>query len=117
VLWGGGSASADPDTAYYGYYHSPPPERWGRGGRVPNCYGNARVDELLDSARKAMDFRDRRRMYKEVVEILQEEVADILIAYTLNGFALQNTVQDFEPTISSIYSYGNGGLLRTWLER
>jgi ABC-type transport system substrate-binding protein len=113
----GGNTASDPDLAYYGSYRTPPPERWGKGGRVQPCYSNARVDELLDNARKISDFQERRRMYKEVMEILQAEVADIPLAFTESGFALQSRVQDFEPTITSTFSYGNGGLLRSWFAR
>jgi ABC-type transport system substrate-binding protein len=113
----GGNTASDPDLAYYGYYHTPPPHRWGKGGRVQPCYSSARVDELLDNARKIADFQERRRMYKEVMEILREEVADIPLAFTENGFALQSQVQDFEPTITSTFSYGNGGLVKTWMEK
>jgi hypothetical protein len=56
-------------------------------------------------------------MYKEVMEILQEEVADIPLAFTENGFGVVNYVQDFEPGISSTFSYGNGGLLKTWIDK
>jgi hypothetical protein len=44
-------------------------------------------------------------------------VADIPIGFVPNGYALQSYVRNFEPTITSIFSYGNGGMIKTWMER
>ena len=117
ISMSGGTTGPDPDLAYYGYYHTPSPERWGKGGRTEPCYSNARVDRLLEEARRISDLQPRRRMYREVVEVLQEEVADLPIAFVPNGFAFQNYVRDFEPTTTEVYSYGNGGMLKTWIDR
>jgi peptide/nickel transport system substrate-binding protein len=117
ITTAGAYTASDPDLTYYGYYRTPPPDRRHLGGRTQPCYSNSRVDELLDEARKVADFQRRRRMYKEVIEILYEEVPDILIGFRGNGFGFQVHVRDFEPTITSVYSYGNGGLHRTWLDR
>lgn len=112
-----GSTNSDPDMAYYGYYHTPPPDRWGLGGRVQPCYSNRRVDQLLEDARKTQDFQQRRRIYKELIEILQEDVADIPIAFVPLGYAYQGYVRDFTSAIISSFSHANGGLLKTWLDR
>jgi peptide/nickel transport system substrate-binding protein len=117
ISMSGGATSADPDLAYYAHYHTPPPEQWGKGGRYQPCYSNARVDHLLEEARKVTDVQQRRRMYKEMIEILQEDVADIPIAFVPVGYAFQNTVKGFEPSITEPYSYGNGGLIKTWMDK
>jgi peptide/nickel transport system substrate-binding protein len=118
ISFSGGATNSDPDLAYYAYYHTPPPERWGLGGRAQPCYSNKRVDQLLEDARKVTDFQSRRRMYREVIEILQEEVADIPIGFVPKGFAFQSHVRDFDPGIvTEAFSYGNGGLLRAWLDK
>jgi peptide/nickel transport system substrate-binding protein len=112
----GGNAGSDPDLAYYAYYHTPPPnQRY--SGRAQPCYSNPRVDQLLEDARKVTDFGQRRQMYREVVEILHEEVPDLPIAFIQNGFAFQSYVRDFEPVIISTFSYGNGGVLKTWMDK
>jgi peptide/nickel transport system substrate-binding protein len=112
-----GSTNSDPDMAYYGYYHTPPPQRWGLGGRVQPCYSNPRVDQLLEDARKTQDFQQRRRLYKELIEILQEDVADIPLAFVPLGYAYHGYVRDFTSAITSTFSHTNGGLLKTWLDR
>jgi peptide/nickel transport system substrate-binding protein len=117
IRMSGGSTGSDPDLAYYGYYHTPPPEQRQLGGRTQPCYTNPRVDRILEEARKVTDFRERRRMYKELIEILQEDVADIPLGFVPNGYAFQSHVRDFQPTITSVYSYGNGGVLKTWLDK
>jgi ABC-type transport system substrate-binding protein len=117
IRMSGGSTGSDPDLSYYGYYHTPPPDQLHLGGRTQPCYTNPSVDRLLEDARKVQDFQQRRRMYKELIEILQEDVADLPIGFVPNGYALQSHVRDFEPTITSTFSYGNGGVLKTWLDR
>jgi peptide/nickel transport system substrate-binding protein len=113
----GGTTGSDPDQAYYAYYRTPDVQRPGRGALTQPCYSNPRVDRLLEEARRITDFQQRRRMYREVIEILQEEVADIPIAFVPNGFALQSHVRDFEPAITQAISYANGGLLKTWIDQ
>jgi peptide/nickel transport system substrate-binding protein len=118
VSMSGGTTASDPDLAYYTAYHTPAPERRGRGGRTEPCYSNLRVDHLLENARKVTDFQQRRRMYKEVIEILQEEVADLPVGFIPSAFGSRASVRDFESTIiDDIISYGNGGVLKTWMEK
>jgi peptide/nickel transport system substrate-binding protein len=116
ISMSGGATAFDPDLAYYGVFHTP---RVGqeRSGRSQPCYTNPRVDELLDAARKTTDFQQRRSLYKEMLEILQEDVADIPIAFVPSGFAFQPHVRDFEPPITDAFSYGSGGLLKTWISK
>jgi peptide/nickel transport system substrate-binding protein len=116
IRMSGGSTNSDPDLAYYGYYHTPA-GRIDLGGRTQPCYTNRRVDQLLEEGRKVTDFQQRRRIYREVIQILQDEVAHIPSAFGPHGDAFQSFVKDFEPTITSLFSYGNGGLLVTWLAR
>jgi ABC-type transport system substrate-binding protein len=75
------------------------------------------VDQLLEGARKITDFQRRRQMYKEIIEILQDDVADIPIGFVPHGFAFQSYVRDYKPTITSVFSYGDGGMLKTWIDR
>lgn len=111
------NVASDPDITYYSYYHTPSSEAVDFSGRTPPCYTNVHVDRLLEDARKTIDFQERRRMYKEIISIFNEELPDILIGFIQNGFAVQSSVQDFEPTIISTFSYGNGGLLKTWINK
>jgi peptide/nickel transport system substrate-binding protein len=117
ISMSGGGTSSDPDLTYYPYYRTPPPDRRQLGGRTQPCYSNARVDQLLEDARRMTDFRERRQMYKEVIQILQEEVADLPIAFVPNVFGFQTHVRDFEPAIRGTFLYGNGGVLRTWIDK
>jgi peptide/nickel transport system substrate-binding protein len=50
-------------------------------------YSNARVDELLDQARQTADADERKAMYFEVQEIIDEEVPLISTLYDLFGNA------------------------------
>ena len=118
ISMSGGATASDPDLVYYGNYHTPPPELWGLGGRDQPCYSNPKVDRLLEDARKTTDFALRHRMYREMIQNLQDDVANIPIAFVPNGFALQALVQDFELTVlDELLTYGNGGLVKTWISR
>lgn len=116
IATSGGNTDSDPDLALYGYYHTPA-EQPDRTGRTKPCYSNPRVDQLLEGARRITDFQRRRQMYKEIIEILQEDVADIPIGIVPHGFGFQSYVRDFRPTITSIFSYGDGGVLKTWIDK
>jgi ABC-type transport system substrate-binding protein len=113
----GGSTNSDPDLAYYGYYHTPPKDQKHLGGRTQPCYSNPKVDQLLEEGRRATNFQQRRQIYRELIETLQEDVADLPIAFVPNGYAFQNYVKDFQPTITSTFSHGNGGALKTWIDK
>jgi peptide/nickel transport system substrate-binding protein len=113
----GGRPASDPDLAYYASYHSPSDGRQLRGDRGRPCYSNPKMDELLEEGRRNVDFQRRRRIYKEVIELLQEEIVDIPIGVIQQGFAFQSSVKNFEPTVTGIFSYGNGGVLKTWIDK
>jgi hypothetical protein len=57
-------------------------------------------------------------MYREVIEILQQEVADIPIGFVPKGFAVRSSVRDYDPgIITEAFSFASGGLLKTWLDK
>ena len=66
----GWSSSADSDSALYALFHSK--NLGGAGNRT--FYENKRVDELLDKARESTVPADRIEYYKELQNILQEEL-------------------------------------------
>jgi peptide/nickel transport system substrate-binding protein len=110
----GGLPYLDPDLAYYQYFHT---EK--NPIRVSNFprYSNPRVDRLLEDGRIEPDFQKRYRIYKEVVEILNEELPQITLGYTPYVHGFRTHVKDFDIHPNNQFFYGVGGLAMTWLDR
>jgi peptide/nickel transport system substrate-binding protein len=106
--------SVDPDLAYYDSFHT---DREAK--KISNYprYSNPRMDALLEQGRKEADSRKRYQIYKEIVELLQEEVPDIPLGFTPHVFAFRSHVKDFQVQPTGPFYYGLGGLGMTWMDR
>lgn len=71
------NSSGDGDVALYPLFHST--QHGAPGNR--SFYSNPKVDELLDRARVSVDENERTELYKEVQNILQEDLAIYALAY------------------------------------
>lgn len=71
------NSSGDGDVALYPLFHSS--QHGAPGNR--SFYSNKEVDKLLDKARVSVDEEERRSLYKEVQNILQENLAIYALAY------------------------------------
>ena len=71
------NSSGDGDVALYPLFHSS--QHGAPGNR--SFYSNKEVDKLLDKARVSVDEEERRSLYKEVQNILQEDLAIYTLAY------------------------------------
>jgi peptide/nickel transport system substrate-binding protein len=106
--------NADPDLAYYDRLHT---DREVKKLSNYTRYSSAKMDTLLEQGRKEADFRKRYQIYKEIVEILQEEVPDIPLGFTPYVFAFRANVKNFQVQPTGPFYYGLGGLGMTWMER
>ena len=59
-------------------------------------YANSRVDELIVQARTQLDLEDRRATYREIQEILIDEVPRIIPAFQLVSNGMRNNVRGLE---------------------
>jgi peptide/nickel transport system substrate-binding protein len=109
-----GNIHADPDLAYYQSFHT---DREAKKNANYSRYSSPRLDALLEQGRQELDFQKRYRVYKEVVEILQEEVPDIPLGFTPHVFAFRTHVKAFEVQPTGPFFYGLGGVAMTWLDR
>lgn len=71
------NSSGDGDVALYPLFHSS--QHGAPGNR--SFYSNKKVDELLDKARVSVNEEERTTLYKEVQQILQEDLAIYPLAY------------------------------------
>ncbi|MFD1205586.1 MULTISPECIES: ABC transporter substrate-binding protein [Sporosarcina] len=84
----------DPDRATYNQFHSTSGSNYGK-------YNNPKVDELLESARASADQNERKEMYKEIAQIVTEDVAYNVVLYQGYFAMYSNDVDGFTP-------YSNG---------
>jgi peptide/nickel transport system substrate-binding protein len=111
----GGATYIDPDLAYYQYFRTE-----NAPVKISNFprYSNPRVDSLLGQGRQEPDFQKRHRIYREIVEILHEEVPQITLGFIPYVYAYGNHVKGFEvQEHNDDFNYAVGGLVVTWLER
>jgi peptide/nickel transport system substrate-binding protein len=88
-LWGSG-ADADPDDAFWNFFHS-------EGARNVTGFKNARVDELLEGCRTTTDLAERAAMYQEAQQILLEEVPCAFTRHLPDLLAYWNYIKGYRP--------------------
>ncbi len=87
----GWSSSADSDSAMYALFHSK--NLGGAGNRT--FYKNAKVDELLDKARESTVPEDRIKYYKELQNIIQEDLPMFALVYPDEITGMQKNIEGF----------------------
>ncbi len=81
------------DTALYPFYHSS-----GSWNRQLWLYKNARVDELLDTARKTNDEAKRREIFAEFQKVVDETVPSIIAFSSGHVNGVRKNVEGFKST-------------------
>ena len=81
------------DTALYPFYHST-----GSWNRQLWLYKNARVDELLDTARKTNDEGKRKAIFDEFQKVVDETVPSIIAYSALHVNGVRKEVEGFHST-------------------
>lgn len=95
---GWGPSTYDGDYGFYPCFHST--QMGGAGNR--SQYSNPEMDKVLDAAKKEVDQNVRKDMYKQVAEIIYEDVPVIPVYYSNNTVAAVKAVKGMKPT-SYIY--------------
>ncbi|MGH7320131.1 MAG: ABC transporter substrate-binding protein [Candidatus Rokuibacteriota bacterium] len=104
------TTNADADYSLYALFHSKgvPPEGWNT-----SRYANARVDPLLEQARRSLNQSERERLYAEVQDILAKEMVWIPVYNTKEIVVTRAHVKGF---VVHPVEY-NLGLWKTWLDK
>jgi peptide/nickel transport system substrate-binding protein len=110
----GGAAYIDPDLSYYKSFHT---EKEPLKVSNHSRYSNPKMDGLLEQGRTEPDFQKRYRIYKEVTEILEDEVPQVSLGFAHEPFAFRSWVKGFRVHTNGAFFYGVGGMGMTWLER
>jgi peptide/nickel transport system substrate-binding protein len=99
LRWIGGNE--DPDIFEHVFHSASfPPRRANRG-----YYQSARVDELIDRARRAVDQEVRARMYREIQSILGEDLPYIHLWYLDNVLVHTPRVRNLRLNPSGNYDF------------
>ena len=104
------TSNADADYSLYALFHSKqtPPTGWNT-----SRYANARVDTLVEQARRSLNQSEREKLYFEVQDILAKEMVWIPVYTTKEIVATKAAVKGF--TIHPV-EY-NLWLGKVWLDK
>jgi peptide/nickel transport system substrate-binding protein len=99
LRWIGGNE--DPDIFDTVFYSSNTPPK----GRNRSFYSNARVDALIDQARRESDPNTRKRLYSELQELLAQDMPYINLWYFDNILVHSKRVHDITLNPSGNYNF------------
>lgn len=103
----------DPDRPY-GYLTKASGGNWLVGG-----YDSPKMNELLAAGKSEVDVAKRKEIYKQVLELVQEDAATIYVLGLPWVEAWRNTVKDYRPGTSPALMMmdASDGLNKTWLDK
>ena len=86
------SGRPDPDGNTYQFFQTTP-------GTSLNWSGisNPQLDELLEQTRQVSDQAERKKLYSQVIQILQDELPMVFIVHPDRAQGVQPKVQGYEP--------------------
>ena len=112
ISFRGDSERLDPDDAYYMYLHSGEigKNNWSR-------YSNKELDALLEKGRTTWKWEDRVPIYRQVVEIIKEDLPIFYISKSVIPVAARDYVKGHEFGCGTWFGYYGGGLKMVWLDK
>ena len=102
----------DWDDAYYMYFHS---NEIGKNN-FPR-YSTPELDLLLQKGRTLWKPEDRKQVYKEVVEIIKDDVPILYLYKSIVGYAFQDYVKGFRKGFATRYAWHGGGAKYWWIDK
>ena len=106
------SERLDWDDAYFTYFHS------GEiGANNFARYKNPEVDRLVEKGRSTWDFEERKKIYKKVVEILDEECPAVWLVDSVVGYGFRDDLKGFVKNFATRYAFYEGGVKYWWMDK
>jgi peptide/nickel transport system substrate-binding protein len=102
MRWIGGNE--DPDIFEYVFHSAKVPPKGANRG----FYHSARVDALIDQARREVDQGTRKKLYAEIQQIVAEEVPAINLWYLDNVLICNRRVKNVSLGVSGDYNFLKG---------
>jgi peptide/nickel transport system substrate-binding protein len=86
------SGRPDPDGNSYQFFHTAPGVSLNWSG-----FSNPQVDQLLERTREVSDQAERKKLYSEMIKILQDEMPGLFIIHPIEPKAFSPKVQGYDP--------------------
>lgn len=99
----------DPGEIFYRLNHTGVPDNWG-------LYSNPEFDELVERGRRTVDFAARKKIYRQALEILNEEVHFIYLGHLPVAQAWRSRVHGLKTNIRGDIAFYGGGMAYAWIE-
>jgi peptide/nickel transport system substrate-binding protein len=103
----GGDYDSDPDPTYFPYFHT---EKGQRKAQNLSHYSNPHLDRLLSMGRITLDPARRTAIYREVVEVLHEELPVLWLVMTPYAYAYGPRVKELQMDTQGVFFSGNKGI-------
>ncbi len=100
----------DPDQVLYTYNHSSSPSNWGQ-------YNNPDFDKLVEQARGTVETGKRKDLYREALEIMNQDPHFIFLGHLPVTQAWGSHVRGLTTNIRGDIAYQGGGIALAWAER
>jgi peptide/nickel transport system substrate-binding protein len=117
LILSGGDVNPEPNNAYFEDYYTEPGEARARNS---SGFSNPEMDRLLIEGKTTINEEKRKQIYRRVVEILNEEVPSISLAFIVRFYGVRPNVQGLraDQTNGNLYHPGGGGwgLPVAWVE-
>jgi len=84
--------------------------------QVLSGWHNARVDQLLEEAKKTLDPARRKELYTEVWNINNVELAQFQLHEVTHTSAVVKEVQGYQPSAAGALTYYGGGVRTTYVQ-
>ena len=112
ISFRGDSERYDWDDAYFMFLHSSEIDKnnWSR-------YSNKDLDELLQKGRTTLQWEDRVAIYRQVVEMVKEDLPILYISKPIVGIALRDYVKGYRKGFSVRFGWHGGGIKYFWLDK
>ena len=107
-----GDQRYDWDEAFFMYLHSNEIGKSNWSG-----YKNSQLDALLEKGRTTWRQEDRVPIYRQVIEILKEDLPVLYIAGSVTSYAFRDYVKGFRKGMATRFAFHGGGAKYWWLDR
>ena len=80
-------------------------------------YRNKELDALLEKGRTTWRTEERRPVYKQVIDILKEDLPVLYISKSVTGNAFRDYLKGFRQGFGTRFSWYGGGAMYWWLDK
>jgi len=102
----------DWDDAFFMFLHS---SEIGKNNLTG--YSNKKMDELLENGRITQNWEDRKQIYRQVIELIKEDLPHLYVTKEVVTIALRDYVKGYRRGFSLRFAWAGGGVKYFWLDK